>query len=185
MVKSLKDSDLPEPWFGSKSKASPAQKRPRVTPEVIPETQALEDGDVLEKREGARKPKKKPNPIAKGKNNVKYDRTGQTDVVVGRTKNPVADPDELRRKRAEDAAACGRVVKTIPNRAKKRSSTTIVDTESSDQSSQDGLAPLEKETGLRSPSAVEANAVSGGKRTESHGEKCIVVGHVPNLSNCR
>lgn len=116
---------------------------------------------------------------------MKYDRTGPATVVLGRTKNPVADPHELRRKRAEDAAACGRVVKTIPNWGKQRSCTTIVDTESSDDSSEDGLAPAEKETGSVSPIAVKASALSGGKMVELPVEQCIDVGNVQNLSNCR
>lgn len=76
----------------------------------------------------------------------------------------MANPDEQRRKRAEDAAACGRVVKTIPHPEKRRISTTVADTESSDRASEDGLPPAEKDVGSGSPSAVEAITLSGGKR---------------------
>lgn len=169
MVKGLKETDLPEPWFRSKPKQPPTPKTSRVTPEVMPEQQELEaeaTGTCMKKGKGRGKSKKKENPTAKGKINVKYDRTGPADVVLGRTKNPVADLDELRRKRAEDAAACGRVVKTIPHPGKRRICTTVADTESSDRASEDGLAPAEKEVGSGSPSAVEAITPSGGKRTE-------------------
>lgn len=188
MVKSLKESDLPEPWFGNKSKAPPAPKRQRVTSEVMPEQEALEaeaTGTCMKKGKGRGKGKKKENPTTKGKNNVKYDRTGPANVVLGRTKNPVADPDELRRKRAEDAAACGRVVKTIPHPGKRRSCTTTADTDSSDEKSEDGLAPAEKGLGSVSPPAVEATALSGGKMAESPAEHCNAVGNAPNLSSCR
>ena len=166
MVKGLKETDLPEPWFGNKSKAPPASKRPKVTSELMPGQEALEaeaTGTCMKKGKGRKKGKKKENTAARGENNVKYDRSGPADVVLGRTKNPVAYPDELRRKRIEDAAACGRVVKTIPHSGKRQSFTTIVDTESSDHKSEDGLAPAEKEIHSVSPPAVEAIALSGSK----------------------
>lgn len=169
MVKSLKETDLPEPWFGNKSKAPPAPKRPRVTSDLPSSQQALEvEAAVtcMKKGKGRGKGKQKENPAAKGKNNLKYDRMGPANVVLGRTKNPVADPNELRRKRVEDAAACGRVVKTIPHPGKRRGCTTIADTESSDQKSEDGLAPVEKGMGSDSPAAVEAIALSGSKMTK-------------------
>ena len=56
------------------------------------------------------------------------DRTGPAEVAAGRTKSHVADPSELRRKRCEDALACGRVVKTIAHPGKRPSSTMIDDT---------------------------------------------------------
>ena len=116
---------------------------------------------------------------------MKYDRTGPATVVLGRTKNPVADPHELRRKRAEDAVACGRVVKTIPRPEKRRSCTTIFDTDSSDEKSEDGLAPAEKELGSVSPPAVVALALSAGKMAESPAVVCNVVGNASNVSSCR
>lgn len=180
MVKSLKETDLPEPWFGSKSKAPHAPKRPRAMSEVMPEQQALEAetmGTCTKKGKGRGKAKKKENPTGKGKNNVKYDRTGHADAVLGRTKNPVADPNELRRKRAEDAAACGRVVKTILHSGKRRTCTTIVDTESSDQQSEDGMALAEAEMGSGSRGAVEGIARTGGKMSESPAEQCSDVGN--------
>ena len=188
MVKSLKDSDLPEPWFGNKSKAPPAPKRQRVTSEVMPEQEASEaeaTGTCMKKGKGRGRPKKKDNPTAKGKNSVKYDRTGPATVVLGRTKNPVADPQELRRKRAEDAAACGRVVKTIPRPGNRRSCTTISDTDTSDDKSEDGLAPTEKGLGSVNPPAVKAIALSGGVMAESPAVLCNAVGNAPNLSSCR
>lgn len=165
MVKSLKETDLPEPWFGNKSKAPTAPKRSRVTSKPMLAHSALEaeaEGQGMNKGKGHGKGKKKENTAGKGKNNVKYDRTRPADVVAGRTKNPVADPDELRRKRIEDALACGRVVKTILHPGKRRSCTTIADTESSEQKSKDVLAPVDKEMGSDSPCADQAIAQSRG-----------------------
>ena len=170
MVKTLKETDLPEPWFGNKSRAPLAPKRPRPPSNVMPETQALEAEVAAQgknKGKGRGKGKNKENAVVKGKNIAKYDRTGPADVVLGRTKNPVADPEELRRKRVEDAAACGRVVKTIKPPGKRRSYTTVPDTESSDPNSDDVLAPTEKQMGSVTTSAVEAIALSGGKMGKS------------------
>ena len=63
----------------------------------------------------------------------------------------------------EDAAACGRVVKTIKHPGKRCSCTTILDTKSSDPNSDDVLAPAEKQPGSVTTSAVEAIALSGWK----------------------
>jgi hypothetical protein len=166
MVKSLKETDLPEPWFGNKSKGTPAPKGARVTSELMSEQHALEVEVAvtsMKKGKGRGKGKQRENPTVKGKNNLKYDRGGPANVVLGRPKNQVADPNELRRKRVEDAAACGRLVKTIPHPGKRRGCTPIADTESSDQKSEDGLAPVEKGVGSVSPAAVETQHLSGSK----------------------
>lgn len=165
MVKVLKETDLPEPWFGNKSKPTTAPKRTRVTPKAMPAHSALEaeaEGQGLNKGKGREKGKNKENVAKKGKLSVKIDRMGPTVVVAGRLKNPVADPHELRRKRVEDAYACGRVVKTIPLPEKRRSSTKIATTECSEQKSEDVMAQADKDMGADSPCAVEATAQSGG-----------------------
>ena len=62
MEKSLKKTDFPKPWFGSKSKAHPAPKNSRVTLEVMPEHQELEaaaTGTCMKKGKGRGKSKKK------------------------------------------------------------------------------------------------------------------------------
>jgi len=166
MVKSLKETDLPEPWFGNKSKAPTAPKRTRETQKPMQAHPALEakaEGQGMKKGKGRGKGKNKENAGEKGKNNVTYERTGPAGVAAGRTKNPVPDPQELRRKRIEDALACGRVVKTILHPGKRRSSTKIVDTKSSGEKSEDPLAHAGKEMGSASPCAVDAMAQSGGK----------------------
>lgn len=144
MVKNLKETDLPEPWFGNKSKAPT-------------------EGQGMKKGKGRGKGKNKENAAEKGKNSVTYERTRPAVVAAGRTKNPVADPQELRRKRIEDALACGRVVKTILHPGKRRSSTKIADTESSEEKSEDVLAHAGKVMGSATPCAVDAMAQSGGK----------------------
>ena len=95
---------------------------------------------------------------------MKVGRTGPADVLLGRTKEPVADPTELKRKRVEDAAACGRVVKTVIYPPKRRRSPTIADTDSSEQNPDDVMSAADNEIGSGSPSAVEKVALSGGKR---------------------
>lgn len=166
MVKSLKETDMPEPWFGKKSGAPTAPKRTKVTPKQMPALVALEveaEGQGMNRGKGRGKGKNNENAAGKEKTKVKYDRTGPAVIGAGRTKNPVADPDELRRKRIEDALACGRVVKTILHPEKRRNRTKSADTESSEQEVGGVLAPLDKELGSASPLAVEALAHPGGK----------------------
>ena len=167
MVKGLKGSDLPEPWFGKKSKAITKEKRNKPTATGMSAEHALEaetEGQCVNIGKGRGKGKKKENPAGKGKSNMKLGRSGPTNVLLGRTKNPVADPTELRRKRIEDAIACGRVVKTIGNPVKRRSCPRTGDTECTDHNAQDGLAAAFNAIGSGSPSAVEKIALSGGKR---------------------
>ena len=167
MVKGLKGSDLPEPWFGKKSKALTEEKRTKPTSRGMPAEPALEaetEGQCMNIGKGRGKVKKKENPAGKGKNNMKLGRSAPTNVLLGRTKNPVADPTELRRKRIEDAIACGRVVKTIVNPAKRRSCPRTGDTERAEHNAEDGLAAAFNEIGSGSPTAIEKIALPGGKR---------------------
>jgi hypothetical protein len=166
MVKRLKESDLPEPWYGHKSKAQTGTKQTRVMPKTMPAQSAMEaeaDGQGINKGKGRGKGKKNPKAAAKGKNNGKIDRTGPADVAAARKKCPVANPNELRRKRCEDALACGRVVKTIAHPGKRPSTTMTPDTESSEEKSGDVLAPANVEMGSGSPCADTVIAQSGGK----------------------
>lgn len=166
MVKRLKESDLPEPWFAHKTKAPTGTKRTRVAPKTMPVHSALEaeaERQGTTRGKGRGKGKKQENATAKVKNNVTHDRSGPADVVAGRTKCPVADPNELRRKRIEDALACGRVVKTILHPGTRPGTTMIDDSESSEQKSGDVLAPATVEMGSDSPCAVEAIAQLVGK----------------------
>ena len=74
MVKTLKETDLPEPWFGNKSRAPLAPKRPRPPSNVMPETQALEAEVAAQgknKGKGRGKGKNKENAAVKGKNYCK------------------------------------------------------------------------------------------------------------------
>ena len=167
MVKGLKDTDLPEPWFGKKTKAISEPKRTKPTSSAMPAQQALEaetEGPGMDIGKGRGKGKKKENAVSKGKKNIKVGRTGPADILLGRNKNPVADPTELRQKRIEDAAACGRVVKTIIFPAKRRSCKTSADTKSNEQNMEEDLAAADNEIGSGSPSAIEKIALSGGKR---------------------
>ena len=57
MVKGLKDTNLPEPWFGKKSKALAEQNRTKPMSREMPAQQALEaeTGAGLEHRNGSLK----------------------------------------------------------------------------------------------------------------------------------
>ena len=176
MVKGLKGSDLPEPWFGKKSKALTEAKRTTPTSRGVHAQQVLDaetEGQCTNIGKGRGKGKKKVNTAAKGK----LGRTGPANVMLGRTKNPVADPTELRWKRIEDAIACGRVVKSIVHPAKRRSCPRTADIECSDPNAEDVLAAEFNEIGSGSPSAVEKIALSGGKQQlrHFHTPSCIYI----------
>ena len=133
----------------------------------MPAEQALEaetEGQGISIGKGRGKGKKKENVVAKGKKNMKVGRTHSAYVLIGRSKNPVADPTELRRRRIKDAAAYGRVVKMIIYPAKRRSCPTTADTESSEDNTEVVLAAADNEIGSGSPCAIEKIALSGGER---------------------
>ena len=62
MVKRLKESDLPEPWFGHKSKAQTGTKQTSLTRNTMPAHSAMEaeaDGQGINKGKGRGKGKKR------------------------------------------------------------------------------------------------------------------------------
>jgi hypothetical protein len=71
MVKGLKGSDLPEPWFGKKSKLVTVEKRTKPTSRGMPAEQAVEaetEGQCMNIGErGAEKVKKKKTLLQRGK----------------------------------------------------------------------------------------------------------------------
>ena len=135
MVKTLKDTDLPKPWFGKKSKhVTIMPKQTRAVSKQMAQEQVLDD-DVAEepsaKGEAWDKGKGKEDVAGKGRKKAKAVRLGTADMVSGRSKYVVPDPEELRRKRNADAEACGRVVKSLSKPATRKSCpmTVVVETD--------------------------------------------------------
>ena len=125
MVKTLKDMDAPEPWFGKKnSKATFTPKQTRAASKQMAQQRDTEDANMEEpsaKGEARDKGKRREDLASKGRKKAKAVRPGAADLVMGRSKYAVPDPAELRRKMIEDAEACGRVVKTLSQPTTRKS----------------------------------------------------------------
>lgn len=90
-------------------------------------------------------------------------------MVLGLTKIPVPDQKELRRKRIEDTFACGRVVKTITQPAKRQACPTITTNDSSEEIPRKELETGDVQIGYPSPSPVQLIPLSPGMKTrKSH-----------------
>lgn len=128
MVKTLKEKDIPEPWFGKNSKpVTITPKRTRAASKLMEQQHVVEDDAVDEpspKGEAREKGAGRDDVVGKGRKKVKAVRPGTTDVVLGRSKYAVPDHEEMRRKRIADANACGRVVKCVSQAATRKSCPT-------------------------------------------------------------
>jgi hypothetical protein len=128
MVRTLKEKDIPEPWFGKKSKQSTSTPATtRAASKQMAHRQEIEDDIVEEpsaKGEAREKGKSKDDKPTKGKKKAKAVPSGTADVVMGRSKYAVPDPEELRRKMIAYAEACGRVVKSLSQPATRKSCPT-------------------------------------------------------------
>lgn len=112
MVKTLKEKDIPEPWFGKKSKHVTIT---RAASKQMAQHAVVEDGLLEEpsaKGEAREKGKGKEDVAGKGRKKVKAVRPATAEVIMGTSKYVVPDPEEMRRKMIADAEACGRVVKS-------------------------------------------------------------------------
>lgn len=121
MVTKLQEKDQPQAWFKKKTSKVMTTTQKKAASKIIAANDK-EDNVVAESNtRGRARAKAKPRTVPSGKGRKKGQNwpTATADVVVGRTKNPVLDVEELRRKREEDAAACGRVIKTISNAGKQ------------------------------------------------------------------
>jgi hypothetical protein len=134
MVKSLKEKDVPEPWFGKKSKHGTfTPKQTRAASKQLAQQQVGDD-DIAEEPSGRgdarEKGKGREDVSGKGKKKAKAVPTATADVVLGRSKYAVPDPEELRRKIVADAAACGRVVSSVHQPAVRKScpTTSVIET---------------------------------------------------------
>ena len=117
MVKTLKEKDMPEPWFGKKTKHVTIT---RAASKQMAQHEVVEDDNLEEpSAKGAtrEKGKCKEDEVGKGRKKVKAVRPATAEVVMGRTKYVVPDPEEMRRKMIADAEACGRVVKSLSHTA--------------------------------------------------------------------
>ena len=111
MVKGLKEKDIPEPWFGKKDKpATITPKRTRAASKRMDQQDVVSDDGV---EEPSPKAARRDDVGGKGRKKAKGVRPGTIDLVLGRSKYAVLDPEEMSRKRVADANACGRVVKSV------------------------------------------------------------------------
>ena len=146
MVRTLKEKDIPEPWFGQKSKQAtftPAQTR--AASKQMAHQQQIEDDIVEEpspKGVAREKGKCKEDMRPKGKKKAKAVPPGTADVVMGRSKYAVPDPEELRRKMVADAETCRRVVKSLSQTTARKPCPTTSALETSE-----GRTQLETMTG--------------------------------------
>lgn len=137
MKKTLKEKDVPEPWFGKKSKHGTfTPKQTRATSKQMAQQQVVED-DIVEEPSGRgearEKGKGKDDVNGKGRKKAKAVRPATADVVLGRSKYVAPDPEELRRKIVADAAACGRVVNSVHEPATRKSCPTTSVNEMSEE----------------------------------------------------
>lgn len=93
--------------------------------------------------------------LGREKKKAKAVRTGTADVVLGRSKIAVPDPEELRRKRIEAAVACGRVVKTLSIPSTRQTCPTTAVGESSEENMHAELVTGGLEIHSHSPSPVQ------------------------------
>lgn len=146
MVKTLKDKDIPEPWFGKKSKHVTIT---RATSKHMAQQTVVEDEIVEEpsaKGEARQKGKAKKDVAQKERKKTKAVPTATADVVMGRSKYVVPDPEEMRRKMIVDAEACGRVVKSLSKPAIRRSCPTTAVTDTIEDEQQPDLVAEELHT---------------------------------------
>ena len=124
MVKTLKDKDIPEPWFAKKSKHVTIT---RAASKQMAQHQVIEDdllGEPSAKGETSEKGKGKEDVAGRGRKKAKTVRPATAEVVMGRSKYVVPDPEEIRRKMIADAEACGRVVKSLSQTTTRKSCPT-------------------------------------------------------------
>lgn len=139
MVKTLKETDIPEPWFSKKSKGTTIT---RASSKQMAQHPVVEDEFVEEpiaKGEARQKGKAKEDVAGKGRKKTKAVPPATAEVVMGRSKYVVPDPEEMRRKMVADAAACGRVVKSLSQPATRRSCPTTAHTETTPDQQQPEL----------------------------------------------
>lgn len=168
MKKGLKETDLPEPWYDTKSKRATAAKKTRAASKSLSELQEVEVPLLQERNtrgRGQGKGKLKETNVVKSKHKGKSVRNGTAEVVLGKAKIKVPDPEELRRKRIEDAVYCGRVIRTVPKPAKRRSCPMTGAGDSSEENIQEELEAADLELHTETAATVEAIPLSPGLST--------------------
>ena len=116
MASRLKLSDHPQPWF-SKKKAKGKTTREKKT--VTTSTEVQNGGPENEQGNRHQQSRQCGQEEPKGIDSHKQKKSGKAvtasplDSALRIPENAVADIEEQRRKREEDAAACGRTVKMV------------------------------------------------------------------------
>lgn len=164
-MRTLKEKDIPEPWFGNKGKSVNAPKQTRAASKIIAQQEVVEEVTVPKpstRGRGRQKGKAKEVVPAKGRKNTKTLRSGTANILLGISKTTVPDPEELRRKRIEDAVACGRVVRTVAKQANRHACPTTAARSSSEEDIQAELEAGGTEMDCHSPSANDRKAPQSG-----------------------
>lgn len=165
MGRKLKEKDIPEPWFGNKGKKATAPKHTRAASKTITEDEAVEEATIPQpttRRKGRPKGKAKEAVAVKGMKKTKALRSGTADVVLGRSKPTIPDPEELRRKRIEDLVACGREVKVFTKPGTRHACPTTAINSSSKEDIQAELEAGGIEMDGKSPSPEDRMSPPGG-----------------------
>lgn len=147
-------------WDKELNKLATMPKVTRAASKQMAEQHMVEDDNLGEnnnKEKGRGKGKVKELGTGKGKTKLKSVRTTTAGVVLGRSKQSIPDPKELRRKRIADVVACGRVVRTILKSPTRRTCPTTLEGESSPENIQAELERGDIEMDLLSPSPLEQN----------------------------
>ena len=124
MVTRLKAKDRPEPWHSSRKSTAATEVQKSSRSEVSPaEENNVQNVEGKQKRRGppAGKSATKVVGATKGTKRRRPLPPSAVDVLLNLSQTTVADVEELRRKRQEDAAACGRVVRTVSALMKTKS----------------------------------------------------------------
>lgn len=122
MASRLKSSDHPQPWFSKKAKGRTTRGKKTVT--TLKEGQNW--GPQNSQENGHQQSRQQGHEELKGIDSRKRKKSGTAvtasplDSALRIPENAVADIEEQRRKREEDAAVCGRKVKTVLTTGKRK-----------------------------------------------------------------
>ena len=169
MVTRLKAKDMPEPWHSSKKSTSATQVQKSSRSEVLPVEDSNEQNVQEKQKRRGRPPRKSATKLVGAKKRTRPLPPSAVDVLLSLSQTTVPDVEELRQKRQEDAAACGRVVKTVPALTKTKNKTTPI-TQNCDAYNGSTDAAVAKDTGDRaSPTPLSRFPSPSGVTLHSQG----------------